>query len=81
LALAISLLSFASLMLFVALASATSGLAIVSGLGSFLVALDNIVARGRMKEMADLTGRVNRLERAEQRRLTLEIKASGHGRP
>jgi hypothetical protein len=60
LALAISLLSFASLMLFVAPASATSGLAIVSGLGSFLVALENIVARGRMKEMADLTGRVNR---------------------
>jgi hypothetical protein len=30
------------------------------------------------KEIADLTSRVNRLERAEQRRLTLEIKASGH---
>jgi hypothetical protein len=66
LALAISLLSFTSLMLFVAAASATSGLAILSGLGSFLVALENNVARGRMKEMADLTGRVNRLERAEQ---------------
>jgi len=34
------LLSFASLMLFVAPASATSGLAIVSGLGSFVVALE-----------------------------------------
>src|SRR5262249_20297785 len=82
LALATSLLSFASLMLFVAPASATSGLAIVSGLGSFLVALESVVARGRMmalnKEIADLTSRVNRLERAEQRRLTLEIKASGH---
>ena len=45
-------------MLFVAPASATSGLAIVSGLGSFLVALESIVARGRMmalnKEVADL---------------------------
>jgi hypothetical protein len=33
-----------------------------------------------MKAMADLTNRVNQLERAEQRRLTLEIKASGHAR-
>jgi hypothetical protein len=78
LALATSLLPFASLMLFVAPASATSGLAIVSGLGSFLVVLESIVARGRMmalnKEIADLTSRVNQLERAEQRRLTLEIK-------
>jgi hypothetical protein len=80
LALATSLLSFASLMLFVGPASATSGLAIVNGLGSFLMALESIVARGRMKAMADLTNRVNQLERAEQRRLTLEIKASGHAR-
>src|SRR5215471_387461 len=86
LALATSLLSFASLMLFVAPApaSATSGLAIVSGLGSFLVALESVVARGRMmalnKEIADLTSRVHQLERAEQRRLTLEIKESGHPR-
>jgi hypothetical protein len=80
LALATSLLSFASLMLFVAPASATSGLAIVNGLGSFLMALESIVARGRMKAIADLTNRVNQLERAEQRRLTLEIKASGHAR-
>jgi hypothetical protein len=82
LALATSLLSFASLMLFVAPASATSGLAIVSGLGSFVVALESVVARGGMmalnKEIADLTSRVNQLERAEQRRLTLEIKASDH---
>jgi Tfp pilus assembly protein PilN len=77
-------LSFTSLMLFVAPASATSGLAIVSGLGSLLVALESVVARGRItalnKEIADLTSRVNQLERAEQRRLTLEIKASGHPR-
>jgi hypothetical protein len=56
-----SLLSFTSLMLFVAPASATSGLAIVSGLGSFLVALESVVARGRItalnKEIADLTRR------------------------
>ena len=79
-----SLLSFTSLMLFVAPASATSGLAIVSGLGSFLVALESVVARGRItalnKEIADLTSRVNQLERAEQRRLTLEIKASDNPR-
>jgi len=84
LVLATSLLSFASLMLFVAPASAINGLAIVSGLGSFMVALESIVAGGRMmalnKEIADLTSRVNELERAEQRRLTLEIKASGHPR-
>jgi hypothetical protein len=84
LVLATSLLSFASLMLFVAPASATSGLAIVSGLGSFLVALESIFARGRMtalnKEIADLTSRVHELERAEQRRLTLEIKAIGLAR-
>jgi hypothetical protein len=82
LALTTSLLSFTSLMLFVAPASAISGLAIVSGLGSFLLALESIFARGRMmalnKEIADLTSRVNQLERAEQRRLTLEIKARGH---
>ena len=46
-----------------------------------MVALESVVARRRMmtlnKELADLTSRVNQLERAEQRRLTLEIKASG----
>src|SRR5215471_11987409 len=84
LVLATSLLSFTSLMLFVAPASTTSGLAIVSGVGSFLVALESIVARRRMmalnKEIADLTSRVNQLERAEQRRLTLDIKARDHPR-
>jgi hypothetical protein len=35
-------------MLLVAPASAINGLAIVSGLGSFLVALESIVARRRM---------------------------------
>jgi hypothetical protein len=86
---ATSLLSFASWMLFVAPASATTGLAIACGLGSFLVALESIVARRRTmaskkeiaetmalkKEIADLT---NQLERADQRRQILEIKASGH---
>jgi len=84
LALATSLLSFSSLMLFVAPASAINGLAIVSGLGSFLVALESIFARGRMmamnKEIADLTTRVDHLERAEQRRFMLEIKARDHPR-
>jgi hypothetical protein len=48
LALTASLLSFTSLMLFIAPASATSGLAIASGVGSFLVALESVIARGRM---------------------------------
>lgn len=81
LALAATLLSLISLMLFVAPASAIGGLAIASGLGSFLVALESIVARGRLKtldiKMADLANRVNQLESAEQRRLALEIRARG----
>jgi hypothetical protein len=81
LALVTSLLSFASLMLFIAPASATSGLAIASGLGSFLAALESIVARRRRmalnKEIADLTSRVNQLESAEQRRLALKVKGRG----
>jgi hypothetical protein len=44
-ALSAGLLSFASFMLFVAPASAGSGLAILSGLGSFVVALESIFAR------------------------------------
>jgi Na+/melibiose symporter-like transporter len=82
LALATSLLSFASLMLFIAPASATSGLAIASGLGSFLAALESIVARRRMmalnKEIGDLTSRVSQLESAEQRRLALQVKGQGY---
>jgi len=82
LALATSLLSFASLMLFIAPASATSGLAIASGLGSFLAALESIVARRRMmalnKEIGDLTSRVSQLESAEQRRLALQVKGKGY---
>jgi Na+/melibiose symporter-like transporter len=78
LTLATGLLSFASLMLFMAPASATSGLAIVSGLGSFLAALESIIARGRMialnKEIADLTSRLTQLESVEQRRLALQVR-------
>jgi K+-sensing histidine kinase KdpD len=81
LALAASLLSFTSLMLFIAPTSATSGLALASGLGSFLVAVVSAVARGRMiafdKQVADLTSRVNQLESAEQRRLAIEVKRRG----
>jgi hypothetical protein len=84
LALAATLLSLISLMLFVAPASAIGGLAIASGLGSFLVALESIIARGRVKNLnakiADLTNRVNQLESAEQRRLALEIRARGQPR-
>ena len=80
-ALAASLLSFTSLMLFIAPTSATSGLALASGLGSFLVAVVSAVARGRMiafdKQVADLTSRVNQLESAEQRRLAIEVKRRG----
>jgi hypothetical protein len=82
LALAASLLSLTSLMLFIAPASATSGLAIVSGLGSFLVALESVIARRRMmtfnKQVADLTSRVNELEGAEARRYMLELKRRGN---
>ena len=83
LALATSLLSFASFMLFVAPASAVSGLAMLSGLASFVVALDSIFARRRMvalnKEIADLTSRLNELEAAEQRRFLLEVtRATKH---
>jgi hypothetical protein len=84
LALTASLLSFTSLMLFIAPASASSGLAIVSGLGSFLVALESVIARRRMmafdKQLADLTSRVHQLENAEQRRLALEVKRRGQNR-
>ena len=84
LALATSLLSFVSLMLFIAPASAINSLAIASGLGSFLVALASIVARRRdvvlNKEVADLVSRVNQLESAEQRRIALEVKARGRPR-
>jgi len=84
LALTASLLSFTSLMLFIAPTSATSGLAIASGLGSFLMALVSVFARGRMiafdKQLADLTSRVNQLENAEQRRLALEVKRRGQNR-
>jgi hypothetical protein len=79
--LAAILLSLTSLMLFIAPTSATSGLAIASGLGSFLVALVSVVARRRMiafdRQVADLTSRVNQLESAEQRRLALEVKRRG----
>jgi Na+/melibiose symporter-like transporter len=82
LALAASLLCLTSLMLFIAPTSATSGLALASGLGSFLVAVVSVVARKRMlafdKRVADLTSRVNQLESAEQRRLALEVKRRGH---
>jgi Na+/melibiose symporter-like transporter len=78
LTLATGLFSFASLMLFIAPASAISGLAIVSGLGSFLAALESIIARGRMialnKEIADLTNRLTQLESVEQRRLALQVR-------
>jgi hypothetical protein len=79
LALSASLLSFASLMLFVAPASAVSALAMLSGLGSFVVALDSIFARRRMvalnTEIADLTNRLNQLEAAEQRRVLEVMRA------
>jgi hypothetical protein len=75
-----SLLSFASFMLVVAPASAVSVLAILSGLGSFLAALESVLARRRMaalnKEITDLTSRLNQLETAEQRRLMLEVTAT-----
>lgn len=79
LVLAAALLSFVSLLLLIDPTSATSGLAIASGLGSFLVGLESIVAlkrtRALKKEIADVTRRLDQLENAEQRRLLLEVKA------
>ena len=73
------LLSLVSLLLFVDPTSATSGLAIASGLGSFLVAFESIVAHKRTtalkEEIADVTRRLDQLENAEHRRLLLEVKA------
>jgi hypothetical protein len=61
----------------VAPASAASGVAILSGFGSLVVALDSIIARRRRvavdRGIADLTSRLNQLETAERRRLTLEV--------
>src|SRR5262245_12598642 len=83
-ALAASLLSFTSLLLFIAPSSATSGLAITSGLGSFLVALESVIARKRMmtfnQQVVDLTSRVNELEAAEGQRYMLELKRRGNTR-
>ena len=79
LALVAMLLSVVSLLLFVDPTSATSGLAIASGLGSFLVALESIVALKQTtalkEEIADMTRRLDQLENAEHRRLLLEVKA------
>ena len=77
--LAVTLLSFVSLMLIVAPASATGVLGVASGLGSFLVALESIIGRRRIwalnKEIDDLSRRLHQLESAENRRLLLEMKA------
>jgi hypothetical protein len=85
LVLAASLLSFVSLLLFIDPTSATSSLAMASGLGSFLVGLESIVAFKRTsalkKEMADVTSRLDQLENAEQRRLLLEVKARHEAAP
>ena len=71
------LLSLASFILLVAPASAVSALAILGGLGSFVVALESIIVRRRVlaldKQIVDLSGRLNQLETTEQRRLMLEI--------
>jgi flagellar biosynthesis protein FliQ len=73
------LLSLVSLLLFVDPTSVPSSLAIASGLGSFLLAFESIVARKRTtalkKEIADVTRRLDQLENAEHRRLLLEVKA------
>jgi hypothetical protein len=78
-ALAVTLLSFVSLMLIVAPASAMGVLGLASGLGSFLVALESIIGRRRIwalnKEIDDLSKRLHQLESVENRRLLLEMKA------
>jgi hypothetical protein len=73
------LLSLVSLLLFVDPNSVPSSLAIASGLGSFLLAFESIVAHKRTtafkNEIADVTKRLTQLENAEHRRLLLEVKA------
>jgi hypothetical protein len=79
-----SLLSLASFMLLVPPASAVSALAILSGLGSFVVALESIVARRRSvalnKETVGLASRLNRLETAEKMRFEREVFGPKKGR-
>ena len=79
LALVAMLLSLVSLLLFIDPTSAPSSLPIASGLGSFLVALESIVAHKRTtalkEEIADVTRRLDQLENAEHRRLLLAVKA------
>ena len=79
LALVAMLLSLVSLLLLIDPTSAPSSLPIASGLGSFLVALESIVAHKRTtalkEEIADVTRRLDQLENAEHRRLLLEVKA------
>jgi hypothetical protein len=74
-----SLLSLAAVMLLIGPASAVSALAILSGLGSSVVAMESILARRRMvaldKQIVDLSSRLNQLEAAEQRRLMVEVSA------
>ena len=79
-----SLLSLASFMLLAPPASAVSALAILSGLGSFVVALESIVARRRRvalnKEIVGLASRLNRLETAEKMRFEREVFGPKKGR-
>src|SRR5262245_14511941 len=79
-----SLLSLASFMFLVPPASVVSALAILSGLGSFVVALESIVARRRRvalnKEIVGLASRLNRLETAEKMRFEREVFGPEKGR-
>lgn len=79
-----SLLSLAAFMLLVPPASAVSALAILSGLGSFVVASESIVARRRRvalnKETVGLATRLNRLETAEKMRFEREVFGPKKGR-
>jgi hypothetical protein len=78
------LLSLASFMLFASPASAVSALAILGGFGSFVVALESIVARRRRvalnQGIVDLASRLNRLETAEKMRFDREVFGPKKGR-
>jgi hypothetical protein len=77
-AVAATLLSLVSLMLFMAPASASNTLAIASALGSFLVALHSAIGQRRAisvgKQIAEVASRLDQLENAVQRRLLSDLR-------
>jgi hypothetical protein len=76
--LAATLLSFVCFLLFMTQPPAFNTLAVASGIGSFLVAVQGILARRRAAArnvlIAEMTDRLGQLEQAEHRRLMSDLK-------